>query len=142
MTDTTNDSSVPVSVLVDKLRAHDMNAKERAAVELLIWHESWINRLAYGIGTEGRFLTVTDTDAKIDWKAMDGYTRSGPHFSSTECRVWSVAASLAAGLPVDLQDVLSPSLGMSHTRAVLTAMASATLFESFTFARRDTGEGV
>lgn len=79
-----------------------------AAVELLIAHEWWLHRDDFVDAFVATDPTGSDTPAAwIDWSgavaALDGGRLP---CSSGEAQVLRVAASLAAGVPVDLRNAL------------------------------------
>lgn len=111
-------------VLVDRLRATVDDPRERAALELLVWHETWINRLAVGLG-DGKFLGQHGKDAWIQWADLWHHAQEPNPYSSTELRVLALATALAVGAPVNLHDVLSDSVGPATRRAMVAAFSAA-----------------
>ncbi|MEU0770594.1 hypothetical protein [Streptomyces albogriseolus] len=115
--------------------------RRKAAAELLIEHGIWVE--AWSLDGERsptsgnyvwRFTTQVTAPTpgdlgtpfvNVDWKAMAEHLASGGHtYSSTEEKVFRVAASLWAGVPVDLADVTS-GLDADHARMVVEAVAGA-----------------
>jgi len=91
-----------------------------AAVELLVWHEYWIRRMAFHPDT----LHV-DRQGDVDWVDLAlAIVRDEIHASSSELKILQVACSLMGVLAVDLRDCLA-GLGPATLGAVLTAMAQA-----------------
>ncbi len=95
-----------------------------AGTELLIAHRSWLLR-----GDFGPFIILAappagqEMTASVDWDAAVGALVSGGlPCSSGERRVLRLAASIAAGIPVDLSEALT---GLD--RAGITAAARAVL---------------
>jgi hypothetical protein len=92
-----------------------------AAAELLIAHWSWLHRADFttefikvrpGL-VDGRAMAVVDWPAAITSLQAGGLPCSG-----SERRILRIAASLAAGIPVNLQDVLT---GLDDTNLDLVA---------------------
>jgi hypothetical protein len=105
-----------------------------AAVELLVWQESWLGR--------NDFLKHVWTDtvdgeeyARVNWagvvKMLDERTMRHPPSGSEE-RVLRIAASLAGGVPVDLREAVR-GLGWAHFKQVVLAVVRAS--------GREPGEG-
>ena len=94
-----------------------------AAVELLIGHRSWLFRedflaIAVEPGREvfsGREMAAVDFVAAADALAAGALPCSGG-----EGRVLRIAASIAAGVPVDLREAVT---GLDEDNAVLAAAA-------------------
>jgi hypothetical protein len=103
---------------------------ETAAVNLLAEHGTWLSRDSF----TSRCIDIADdlgdvpgipggTAAVIRWRAaITGLHRHGA--SGSEKAVLQIAASIAAGIPVSLQDALG-SLDHPTLRAVLRAIAHA-----------------
>jgi len=92
-----------------------------AAVELLIRHGQWLGH----DGFVGRFVeSATGTDGEmawVEWEEAVGAVAAGSLCcSSSEARMLSVAASIAAGAPVDLHDALT---GLDERNVFLVAAA-------------------
>ena len=84
---------------------------DEAAIELLICHNTFLRR-----GDFTRHITTGEHDhrgngaarAAIDWAAATTALDAGaPPCSGGERRIFRLAASLAAGLPVNLRDALT-----------------------------------
>jgi hypothetical protein len=98
-----------------------------AAVELLIGHRWWLHREDFVdafVGTDRSWVSGAAV-AWIDWTgavaALDGGRLS---CSSGEAQVLRVAASMAAGVPVDLRDALC-GLDVGTVASVARAVAHA-----------------
>lgn len=103
---------------------------ETAAVNLLAEHGTWLSRDSF----TSRCIDIADgladipgipdgTAAVIRWRtAITGLNRHGA--TGSDKAVLKIAASIAAGIPVSLLDVLG-SLDRATLRAVLRAVAHA-----------------
>ena len=94
-----------------------------AAVELLIGHGSWLYREDFlEIAVEfGRGITSGAVMAAVDFEAAAGALEAGAlPCSGGEGRVLRIAASIAAGVPVDLREAVT---GLDEDNAVLAAAA-------------------
>jgi hypothetical protein len=97
-----------------------------ASAELLISHGSFLARSDF----TGRFIhvgtSITDgatTMAQIDWPAaITALNSGGIPCSGGERRILQLAASLAAGIPVDLRDAVT-GLDEHNLRHLLTAIS-------------------
>lgn len=94
-----------------------------AAVELLIGHGSWLYREDFlEIAVEsGRGITSGAVMAAVDFEAAALALEAGAlPCSGGEGRVLRIAASIAAGVPVDLRETVT---GLDENNAVLAAAA-------------------
>jgi hypothetical protein len=94
-----------------------------AAVELLIGHRSWLYREDFlEIAVEyGQGITSGPVMAVVDWEAAVAALEAGVlPCSGGEGRVLRIAASIAAGVPVDLRETVT---GLDENNAVLAAAA-------------------
>jgi hypothetical protein len=94
-----------------------------AAVELLIGHGSWLYRQDFlEIAVEfGQGITGGAVLAAVDFGAAAGALEAGAlPCSGGEGRVLRIAASIAAGVPVDLREAVT---GLDEDNAVLAAAA-------------------
>jgi hypothetical protein len=94
-----------------------------AAVELLIGHRWWLCRKDFASVAvkPGRNVFTGTAVAGIDWQAADRALESGAlPCSSGEGQVLRIAASIAAGIPVDLREAVT---GLDEGNAVLAATA-------------------
>ncbi len=101
---------------------------DRAATELLIGHDDWLRRtdfidqcitVAESISEPGRMLAL------IDWGSVDRALDEGALVSSSSARAMlAIAASLAAGRPVDLRETVV-GLDATNTALVATALVTA-----------------
>jgi hypothetical protein len=106
------------------LRAHARGLHcHEAAVELLISHARWLRRDDF----RHNFLHIAPglidgtPMAPIDWpEAITALDRGQLPCSGGEARMLRLAASLADGIPVDLQDALT---GLDHHNAELVSHA-------------------
>ena len=98
-----------------------------AAVALVIDHQYWLTRADFLAGFTDTFPGLTDRTpmAAICWPeavaALDCGQLAG---SGSENRILRLAASLADGIPVDLQDAVS-SLDDTNLQHVVTAIRHA-----------------
>lgn len=92
---------------------------ERAAVDLLIDHGTWVTRSDF---LDRCVLTVPEEGiAVLDWEALTSALAAGAlPASSGELAVLRVVASIGARHPVDLRDVLTD---LDQDSAVLVARA-------------------
>jgi hypothetical protein len=93
-----------------------------AATELLIGHRHWLHRTDFTRFIEVRPGLVNGKAlAVIDWPAAITTLRAGRlPCSGGEHRILRIAASLAEGIPVDLQDTLT---GLDDTNLELVVRA-------------------
>jgi hypothetical protein len=94
-----------------------------AAVELLIGHRQWLGNEEF----VGQFMDSTTglngEMAWVEWEEAVGAVDAGNlGCSSSEAQVLAIAASIAAGVPVDLGDALT---GLDHHNVSLVAEAMA-----------------
>ena len=97
-----------------------------AAVELLIGHKRWLCRSEFvsRFVWVGRALVGGGLLAVVDWPAaVKALAAGGLPCSDSEGRVLRIAASIAAGVPIDLSDCLST---LDSTNVVLVARAVLT----------------
>jgi hypothetical protein len=120
-------SPTPPPLLGELLRAHAAGLlAEAAAVDLLITHQHWLARPAF---TDRFIHPVTSSDGRrtgawIDWQAaITALEDSELPCSGSEASVLRIAASLGAGLPVALREVLGclDSINIAAVRAAVTA---------------------
>jgi hypothetical protein len=108
--------------LLAALRAHARGLYcEQAAVELLIGHRGWLDREDFA----GRFVQVGGEPALrrawVDWRAaVTALTTDALACSASEGQVLRVAASLAAGVPIDLRAAVT---GLDAGNVALVAEA-------------------
>ena len=98
-----------------------------AAVNLLIGHRYWLTRPDFAAEYIGTFPGITDGTAMaaVCWpEAIAALDRGHLAGSGSENRILRLAASLADGIPVDLQDALS-SLDDTNLEHVVTAIRHA-----------------
>ena len=94
-----------------------------AAVELLIGHGSWLCREDFlEIAVEfGQGITSGAVMAAVDFEVAAGALEAGAlPCSGGEGRVLRIAASIAAGVPVDLREAVT---GLDENNAMLAAAA-------------------
>lgn len=95
----------------------------QAAAELLITHQSWLHRIDFTTQFIHSYngLINGPATATIDWaKAITALQAGQLPCSGGEHRILRIAASLADGIPVDLQDALT---GLDATNLDLVAAA-------------------
>lgn len=123
------------SRLIEGLRnwADGLSA-DRAAVELLITHESWLARSDF----LDRCVTETPVEelfdparpiATIDWDEAFCALVDGLPASSSMVAILRIAVSLGTGKPVDLRDALV-GLDATNAAAVATAVVTAAQAET------------
>jgi streptogramin lyase len=96
------------------------NTARLAAVDLLVWHEYWIWRMAFHPDR-----MHVDRHGDVDWVELaNAVVRDELHASTSELKILSIACSLVGTLAVDLRECLT-GLGPTTLRAVLAAMAQA-----------------
>jgi hypothetical protein len=111
------------------LRAHadGIHALE-AATQLIIRHATWLRRsdfTAAFIDTSPRSPTATSL-AWVDWQAAATALNNGDlPCANSEASILRLAASIAAGVPVDLRDALT-GLDVRNTHLVCDAVQHAT----------------
>jgi hypothetical protein len=116
------------STLTELLRAGAPDRQTRAALDLLVWHESWIPRLAQLTGAPGSPVTVDEdlTVARLDWTSWLLHLDGEPYpYSTTELYVLHVAASIAGGTLVSLHSILGDGNGTATRRAIVEAITAA-----------------
>ncbi|MEU6932788.1 hypothetical protein AB0A05_26935 [Streptomyces sp. NPDC046374] len=120
--------------LVEGLRRWvDGRPDAMVAVDLLIAHGTWIDALIdedreespnYVRKFVARNRLGTLVFARIYWRAWYEHLQSSGHtYGETAVKMFGVAASLAAGVPIDLQHALR-SLDLEHARLVVDAVAT------------------
>lgn len=111
-----------------------MERWERAAIDLLIWHETWITRMAYLPEYADTFVIdpvpttfPTPRCARIRWDVLAkvGTSDAGPAVPSSALLVLGAAVSLGGGLPVDVRALAGDNLGTVMKRHVLGAITAA-----------------
>jgi hypothetical protein len=98
-----------------------------AAVNLLIGHRYWLTRPDFAGEYIDTFPGITDGTAMaaVCWpEAVAALDRGQLAGSGSENRILRLAASLADGIPVDLQDALN-SLDDTNLQHVVTAIRHA-----------------
>lgn len=95
-------------------RNHDYHV--RAAVELLIWHEFWVNRADF---TKACVHPGRDGTTWINWGQAREFADSGPRGSTSELAVLDLAVALG-------EDRYRLSrMGTQHRNAIIRAVAQA-----------------
>lgn len=95
--------------------AANMDASDRAAVELLIWHEFWLRRADFtsaAIVNRGAHLA-------IDWTAAREFAAGHPRAASSEAAILDLAVTLAE------DRFRFRIMGAAHSRAIVHAVARA-----------------
>jgi hypothetical protein len=98
-----------------------------AAVNLLIGHRYWLTRPGFAAEYIHTSTAITDgtATAAVCWpEAVAALDRGQLAGSGSENRILRLAASLADGIPLDLQDALS-SLDDTNLQHVVTAIRHA-----------------
>jgi len=98
-----------------------------AAVALVIDHQYWLTRADFLTGFTGTFPGFTDGTpmAAVCWpEAVAALDRGQLSGSGSENRILRLAASLADGIPVDLQSAVS-GLDDTNLQHVVTAIRHA-----------------
>ena len=111
-----------MSAVALRAGAHGLYADE-AACELLISHASWLHRHDFTARFLHTGISITDgTDlAHIDWPAaITALDAGGLPCCSSEGKMLRLAASLGAGIPVNLRDALA---GLDHDNLRLVQQA-------------------
>lgn len=108
-------------------RAAEGLSTVEAGVNLLVAHGCWLDRLAQGglIETSDSAGTTEPAYAEVRWNdAVTTLQAGGLAASGSQGRILKVAASLAAGVPVDLSDAVC-GLDRSNLALVLAALTHA-----------------
>ncbi|MGH3517589.1 MAG: hypothetical protein ACRDQ7_09295 [Haloechinothrix sp.] len=112
--------------LAAALHAATRYPAERAAIDLLAWHGTWLLRPEVT-----RHLTVDTARsgphpvlAAIDWDAVAHEVAHGVAASSSEAAILSIALALAGGYDLDLRTAVV-GLGGAHAAAVAMAVLRA-----------------
>ncbi len=98
-----------------------------AAVALVIDHRHWLTRADFITGFVGTFPSLTDGSpmAAICWpEAIAALDHGQLPASSSENKILRLAASLAEGIPVDLQNAIT-GLDDTNLRHLITAIRHA-----------------
>lgn len=131
--------SCPELVQALTLSAQSASRSESAAVWLLVFHESWIQRLAEvaagdevaqsWAGLQECVVVQRDEDgvwwARIRWAELAAFAEKYTFpYSRTEVALLNVACSIASNVPVHLGDAVA-GLDRVNTAAVMYAIAQA-----------------
>lgn len=113
-----NDFDTLVTALRAGTRHQDGNRK--AAVELLIWHETWLRRSSFvraaiGTASDGRY---------IRWADAREFADSGPRASTSELAVLDFAVALGE------DRYRLGIMGGAHAAAIVNAVKTAVGMES------------
>lgn len=95
--------------------AAQMDASDRAAVELLCWHEHWLRRASFAAAA----IVNRGVHRAIDWTAARAYCESGPGGSTSDLAILDLAITLAE------DRFRFRIMGAAHSRAIVRAVASA-----------------
>lgn len=108
--------------------ASGLHAAE-AACELIINHATWLHRRDFRDDFLQTGVSITDAStpmADIDWTgAITALDAGNLPCSGGEARMLRIAASLAAGIPVNMRDALV-GLDTANSQIVLEAIAHTT----------------
>ncbi len=88
---------------------------DKAAVELLIWHEFWLNRADFRAACVAKVSGYT----VIRWRLAREFAEAGPRCATSEETVLRLAVAIA------LDDFRLSNLGYQHRRAMVEAFARA-----------------
>jgi hypothetical protein len=111
--------------LVDALHEHAVGiAVDVAAVDLIAAHRVWLARPDFGLFIQhGRCHSTGQPLATIRWRAAITALGQGQlPCSSSEAHILRIAASLGAGVPIRLRDVLGC---LDHRNIALVTQAIA-----------------
>jgi hypothetical protein len=98
--------------------ARDQDAHVRAAVNLLIWHESWLRRADF---TEACVTQhASGLVASINWYKAERFAATAPRASSSQHAILDLAVTLA-----QRDEYWLRFSGDAHAQAVVTAIAGA-----------------
>jgi hypothetical protein len=95
--------------------AANMDASDRAAVDLLAWHGYWLRRPGFkaaAIENRGAHLA-------IDWRKAREFCDSGPRASTSEMAILDLAVTLAE------DRFRFRIMGDAHAKAIVRAVAQA-----------------
>jgi len=94
-------------------RSHDPHV--RAAVELIIWHDSWLRRADFTSAAirRGKY------ESTVDWGAAREFVDAGPRASTSEMAILDLAVALGEN-----RYRLS-IMGASHSQAIADAVRTA-----------------
>ncbi len=95
--------------------AAQMDASDRAAVELLIWHEYWLRRASFTAAA----IVNRGVHKAIDWTAARAFADSNPRASTSELAILDLAITLAE------DRFRFGIMGDAHSRAIVRAVAQA-----------------
>lgn len=106
--------------LLAALHAGTCLTTERAAIDLLAWHGTWLRRSEVSdhitIETDPAITGHAGPVARIEWPSVD---RDGPA-STSERAILDIARGLAAGEPLDLGSAV---VGLDYFNSAAVAMA-------------------
>jgi hypothetical protein len=95
--------------------AAQMDLSDRAAVDLLIWHEYWLRRPSFvAAAVENRGVHLA-----IDWTRARAYYDAGPGASTSEMAILDLAVTLAE------DRFRFRIMGAGHSKAIVRAVAQA-----------------
>ena len=95
--------------------AANMDASDRAAVELLCWHGYWLRRADFTAAA----IESRGVHRAVDWTAARAYCDSGPGGSTSELAILDLALTLAE------DRFRFRIMGHAHSREILQAVARA-----------------
>jgi hypothetical protein len=95
--------------------AAQMDASDRAAVDLLAWHGYWLRRADFAKAA----IEKRGVHLAIDWTAARAYSDSGPGGSTSEVAVLDLAVTLAE------DRFRFRIMGAAHSKAIVRAVAQA-----------------
>lgn len=94
---------------------HDHDPHVREAVELLIWHETWIRRTDF----QRACIELGGREAYIDWRKAREFTDAGARASTSEMAILDLAVALGENR------FRFSIMGRAHSRMIATAVARA-----------------
>jgi hypothetical protein len=95
--------------------AAQMDASDRAAVELLAWHEYWLRRADF----KAAAIEKRGVHLAIDWRNAREFHDSGPGGSTSEIAILDLAVTLAE------DRFRFRIMGAAHSKAIVRAVSQA-----------------
>lgn len=95
--------------------AAQMDQSDRAAVDLLTWHETWLRRADFTAAA----VVDRGVHVAIDWAAARAFCDSGPGASTSEMAVLDLAVAIGE------DRFRFRIMGAAHSKAIVRAVAQA-----------------
>jgi hypothetical protein len=95
--------------------AAQMDASDRAAVELLAWHEFWLRRA----GFKAAAVVNRGVHLAVDWAAAREFADAGPRASTSEMAILDLAVAIGE------DRFRFGIMGAAHSKAIAQAVARA-----------------